>query len=208
MPRRSRETELETIRRKLRGFDERSANGAWTHATLDLIAQHPALRAVDVAKSSASRRSGSRSRSASSRSSASPRASRSAIGFRPGAGLFSKGSRSAPRPAPHRPSTMPELLSEHRLIDLGPSTISARVLPARRGSLPTLMFLHEGLGSLTSWRDIPDCSRKRPAAAPSSPAGAATATPRHVPGPGRRHSSRTKPRPNSPRSCVPSASTT
>ena len=51
---------------------------------------------------------------------------------------------------------MPELVSEHRLIDLGPSTISARVLPARRDSLPTLMFFHEGLGSLARWRDVPD----------------------------------------------------
>ena len=44
------EVELEAIRRKLRRLDERSANGAWTHATLDFIARHPALRAVDVAK--------------------------------------------------------------------------------------------------------------------------------------------------------------
>jgi pimeloyl-ACP methyl ester carboxylesterase len=46
--------------------------------------------------------------------------------------------------------------AQHRLVDLGSSTISVRLLAATRSGLPTLVFLHEGLGSLASWRDVPD----------------------------------------------------
>jgi pimeloyl-ACP methyl ester carboxylesterase len=43
-----------------------------------------------------------------------------------------------------------------RRIEVGRSTISLRDLPATRQGAPTLVFLHEGLGSLESWRDVPD----------------------------------------------------
>lgn len=43
-----------------------------------------------------------------------------------------------------------------RRIEVGRSTISLRDLPATREGAPTLVFLHEGLGSLESWRDVPD----------------------------------------------------
>ena len=41
--------ELEEIRLKLERMDERSGTGCWTNATLQLISEHPATRAPDLA---------------------------------------------------------------------------------------------------------------------------------------------------------------
>jgi hypothetical protein len=43
------ETELEEIARKLQRFDETSRHGPWTRATLELIAEHPEVRAEELA---------------------------------------------------------------------------------------------------------------------------------------------------------------
>jgi hypothetical protein len=43
------EKELEEIARKLQRFDETSRHGPWTRATLELIAEHPEVRAEELA---------------------------------------------------------------------------------------------------------------------------------------------------------------
>jgi hypothetical protein len=44
------EAQLVDLRRKIAGFDARSAHGPWVRATLELIADRPACRAADLAK--------------------------------------------------------------------------------------------------------------------------------------------------------------
>lgn len=44
------EDELETVRANLLRLDARSATGAWTHRVLELIREHPARRAGDLAE--------------------------------------------------------------------------------------------------------------------------------------------------------------
>jgi hypothetical protein len=43
------DAELERLRARLERFDQASRHGAWTHQTLELIADHPELRAEDLA---------------------------------------------------------------------------------------------------------------------------------------------------------------
>lgn len=43
-----------------------------------------------------------------------------------------------------------------RVVEAGGARLEARVIPGRAGATTTLVFLHEGLGSLGLWRDFPD----------------------------------------------------
>jgi pimeloyl-ACP methyl ester carboxylesterase len=47
-------------------------------------------------------------------------------------------------------------LSDQGLLDLGPSRLEYRMIGPRPADAPTLVLLHEGLGSVALWGDFPD----------------------------------------------------
>jgi pimeloyl-ACP methyl ester carboxylesterase len=53
------------------------------------------------------------------------------------------------------PTTSPALAREGHLA-VGDARLEYRLVPAAAAGRPTLVFLHEGLGSMSLWRDFPD----------------------------------------------------
>lgn len=50
----------------------------------------------------------------------------------------------------------PVVLAEQGMIDLGKETLEYRMIGPRPGEAPTIVMLHEGLGSVSMWGDFPD----------------------------------------------------
>lgn len=50
----------------------------------------------------------------------------------------------------------PVALAEQGMIDLGKETLEYRMIGPRPGDAPTIVMLHEGLGSVSMWGDFPD----------------------------------------------------